>query len=205
MLWFLWSIISLAFIVMFIVTLVKVIRKRKVKGALVSTITLFVVGLICFVGAIATIPSDSDSNSNDNTSNTSKPFKIGDTVKADGVDVTLTKAEFITPSEENDSAPENGKALKVYLKFKNHNDDQILASDSDFSMKIDGENYEDWYGNGDTNDGFSHQLNKGNTGSGYITYDVPDSDKYSLEMDFMPNLDTVKAKWNINKSDIQQN
>lgn len=205
MLWFLWFIISIAFIVMFIITIVKAIRNKKVKGALISTIVLFVVGLVCFVGAIATIPSESDSNS-ENTSDTDKPFKVGETVKADGVDVTLTKAEFITPSEEDDAgAPDNGKALKVYFKFKNNNEDQVLVQDNDFGIKVDGENYENWYGNGDTNDGFSHQLNKDNTGSGYITYDVPDSDKYTLEMDFMPNLDTVKAKWDINKSDIQQN
>lgn len=205
MLWFLWFLISIAFIVMFIITIVKAIRKKKIKGVLISTIILFIIGLVCFVGAIATIPSGSDDNS-ENTSNTDKPFKVGETVKADGVDVTLTKAEFITPSEEDDSgAPDNGKALKVYLKFKNNNDDQVLVQDNDFGIKVDGENYENWYGNGDTNDGFSHQLNKDNTGSGYITYDVPDSDKYTLEMDFMPNLDTVKAKWNINKSDIQQN
>lgn len=205
MLWFLWFIISIAFIVMFIITIVKAIRNKKVKGALISTITLFVIGLICFVGAIVTIPSGSDSNT-ENTSDTDKPFKVGETVKADGVDVTLTKAEFITPSEEDDAgAPDNGKALKVYFKFKNNNDDQVLVQDNDFGIKVDGENYENWYGNGDTNDGFSHQLNKDNTGSGYITYDVPDSEKYTLEMDFMPNLDTVKAKWNINKSDIQQN
>lgn len=205
MLWFLWFLISIAFIVMFIITIVKAIRKKKIKGVLISTIILFIIGLVCFVGAIATIPSGSDDNS-ENTSDTDKPFKVGETVKADGVDVTLTKAEFITPSEEDDAgAPDNGKALKVYFKFKNNNDDQVLVQDNDFGIKVDGENYENWYGNGDTNDGFSHQLNKDNTGSGYITYDVPDSDKYTLEMDFMPNLDTVKAKWNINKSDIQQN
>lgn len=204
MLWFLWFLISVAFIVMLIITIVKAARKRKVKGSLIATIILFVVGFICFIGAIVSIPSDSGSNT-ENTSDTSKPFKIGDTVKADGVDVTLDKAEFITPSEENDSEPENGKALKVYLKFKNHNEEQILADDTSFSMKVDGENYEDWYGNGDTNDGFLHQLNKDNTGSGYITYDVPDSDKYTLEMDFMPNMDTVKAKWDIDKTEIQQN
>lgn len=204
MLWFLWFLISVAFIVMLIITIVKAARKRKVKGSLITTIVLFVVGFICFIGAIVSIPSDSGSYT-ENTSDTSKPFKIGDTVKADGVDITLDKAEFVTPSEENDSEPENGKALKVYLKFKNHNEEQILADDTSFSMKVDGENYEDWYGNGDTNDGFLHQLNKDNTGSGYITYDVPDSDKYTLEMDFMPNMDTIRAKWDIDKSEIQQN
>lgn len=204
MLWFLWFLISIAFIVMLFITVVKATRRKKVKGALISAIVLFVIGLICFISAIASIPSGSDDT--ENTSNTNKTYKVGDTVKADGVDVTLTKAEYITSSEEDDAgAPDNGKALKVYFKFKNRNDDQVLVQDNDFSMKVNGENYETWYGNGDTSDGFSHQLNKDNTGEGYITYDVLDSEKYTIEMDFMPNLDTVKAKWNINKSDIQQN
>lgn len=204
MLWFLWFLISLAFIVMLLLTIVKTIRKKKVKGALISTIILFVVGFICFIGAIATTSSSSDDI--ESTSDTNKTYKVGDTVKADGVDVTLTKAEYVTPSIEDDAGePENGKALKIYFEFKNNNEDQVLVQDNDFSMKVNNKNYEQWYGNGDTNDGFSHQLNKDNTGDGYITYDVPDSDKYTLEMDFTPNLDTVKAKWNINKSDIQQN
>src|SRR5699024_11779935 len=81
------------------------------------------------------------------------------------------------------SAPENGKVIKVYLKFKNNNEDQVLVDSTDFSMKMDNENYQEWFGNDDTNAGFSHQLNKGNTGSGYITYDVPEGDEYALEMD----------------------
>lgn len=52
--------------------------------------------------------------------------------------------------------------------------------------------------------GFSHQLNKGNTGSGFITYDVPESDSYTLEMDATPNFENVKAKWDIKKEDIKE-
>ncbi|SUM35294.1 RNA binding protein [Staphylococcus gallinarum] len=62
----------------------------------------------------------------------------------------------------------------------------------------------EWFGNEDVNDGFTHQLNKGNTASGYITYDVPDSEEYTLEMDATPNFESVKARWKIKKSDIKE-
>ena len=57
---------------------------------------------------------------------------------------------------------------------------------TDFSMKVNNENYEEWYGSEDMHEGFSHQLNQHNTASGYITYDVPDSDHYTLELDTIP-------------------
>lgn len=146
--------------------------------------------------------ADKDSDKSKATSKMKK-FKIGQAVDADGVQVKLTKIEYVNDYDEY-SAPENGKVIKVYLKFKNNNEDQVLMDSSDFSMKLNNENYQEWFGNDDTNAGFSHQLNKGNTGSGYITYDVPDSDNYTLEMDATPKFNNVKAKWEIKKTDIKE-
>ncbi|MCA0117338.1 hypothetical protein LB213_13720, partial [Staphylococcus epidermidis] len=39
--------------------------------------------------------------------------------------------------------------------------------------------------------------------SGYITYNVPDSDQYTLELDTVPNFNKVRAQWIINKSEIK--
>lgn len=132
-----------------------------------------------------------------------KNFKIGQVVDADGVDIKLTKVEYVNDYDEY-SAPENGKVVKVYLKFKNNNDDQVLVDSTDFSLKMDDENYQEWFGNDDTNAGFSHQLNKGNTGSGYITYDVPDGEEYALEMDAHPKFENIKARWKIKKEEIKE-
>lgn len=129
-------------------------------------------------------------------------YELGDTVKDDGVEITLVKAEFVKPTDDLDFPPNNGKALKVYFKFKNNNEEQVLIQNDAFSMKVNGENYQEWFGNSDMAVGFSHQLNKDNTGSGYIVYDVPDNDKYTLEMNFMPNIETIQAKWEINSSSI---
>ncbi|WP_278925317.1 DUF4352 domain-containing protein [Staphylococcus auricularis] len=131
-----------------------------------------------------------------------KTFKVGDSIKGDNVTYTLESVEYADTSAEDASEPENGVALKVNLSFKNENDEQVLVDSNDFSIKVNGENFEEWYGSDDTNEGFSHQLNKGNTAKGYIYYDVPDSDNYDLELEAMPEFSDVKGKWQIQRSDI---
>lgn len=131
-----------------------------------------------------------------------KKIKIGQVVDADGVDIKVVKVEFVDNHDEY-SAPVNDKALRVYIKFRNNNDDQVLMDNTDFSMKVNNENYEEWYGSEDMHEGFSHQLNQHNTASGYITYDVPNSDHYTLELDTVPNFNKVRAQWIINKSEIK--
>ncbi|MEL0537425.1 DUF4352 domain-containing protein [Staphylococcus debuckii] len=132
-----------------------------------------------------------------------KLFRVGQTVTADGVDIKVMKAEYVNDYDEY-SAPENGKVLKVYLKFKNNNKDQVLVDSSAFSMKVRGENYPEWYGGDGTDGMFSHQLNQGNTATGTLIYDVPESNFYTLEMDTNFNLKNVKAKWNISKAMIKE-
>lgn len=143
-----------------------------------------------------------ESNSKAKATDKMKKFKIGQVVDADGVDIKVVKAEFIDHYTDY-NAPENGKALRVYIKFRNNNDDQVLMDNTDFSMKVNNENYEEWYGSEDMHEGFSHQLNHNNTASGYITYDVPDSDQYTLELDTVPNFNKIRGQWIINKSEIK--
>lgn len=128
-----------------------------------------------------------------------KTYKIGDSIKGDGVTYTLESVEYADTSSEYASEPDNGVALKVNLSFKNENDEQVLVDSSDFSIKVNGENFKEWYGTDDTNADVSHQLNKDNTANGYIYYDVPDSEIYTLELNAMPDLNHVKGKWNIKK------
>ncbi|MGW8014752.1 DUF4352 domain-containing protein [Staphylococcus xylosus] len=219
MLWFLWFLISIAFIVMLVITIVKASRKRKFKGSLITTIILFVVGLICFIGGIVSTPTESESedykvekgssdNSKDNSEKEDDPkmknLTLGDKLTVGGVDITVSNAEFVEPDNEYADV-ENGKILKVSYKFKNNSDEQVLVDDTDFNLTVNNETQEAFFGMDDTNDGFTTQLNKGNTSSGYVYYDVPETDEYKVEMDFMPEFESYKADWNINKSDIQQN
>lgn len=55
-----------------------------------------------------------------------KTFNVGDTVKVDGIEVTLVSVEEVRANGELETPPENGKALKVNFKFKNNNENQIL-------------------------------------------------------------------------------
>lgn len=135
--------------------------------------------------------------------NANKTFKVGDSIKGDGVTYTLESVEYASASGEFATEPDNGTAIKVNLSFKNDNEDQVLVDSTDFSMKVNGENFDEWFGSDDTNSGFSHQLNKNNTANGYIYYDVPESDTYTLELDAMPNFNDVKGKWEIQKSEIE--
>ncbi|UNB45273.1 DUF4352 domain-containing protein [Staphylococcus coagulans] len=106
----------------------------------------------------------------------------------------MESVEYADISSEYASEPDNGVALKVNLTFKNENDEQVLVDSTDFSIKVNGENFKEWYGTDDTNTDFSHQLNKDNTANGYIYYDVPDSENYTLELNAMPDLNHVKGK-----------
>lgn len=215
-LFFLWFVISIAFIVTLIITIVKAARRKKVKGILISTIILFLVGLICFIGAVATTPEDDDysvqkgddsnvskaSSSSNDDSNKKKTLHIGDTLRVGGVDVKVAKAEFVQSDNEY-STPKKGRILKVSYEFKNNGDDQVLAADDDFNLTVDSETQKEFFGMDDTDDGFSEFLNKGNTISGYTYYDVPEADEYKAELNFDPGMETYKANWIIKNSDIQ--
>ena len=180
-------------------------KKKRKKGWLFGCGGCLVLLILIIVGISACsatfLGSDSDSDSDNDSSN--KTYKVGDTVKKDNIEVTVTNVEYAPTDSEDATPPDNGKALKVDFKFKNNNDDQIMISDVDFTCKVDGENYEQWFGADDQSAGFEHQLNKGNTASGHIYYDVPDADKYTIEMDATPGMENIKAKWVVDSSDIK--
>lgn len=214
---FLWFLISIAFITTLIITIVKAARRKKVKGILITTIILFVVGLICFIGSFVAAPSNDDytvsksednnvsesSKSNDKESNNDKKtLSIGDTIRLGGVDIKVVKAEFVQPDSEY-STPDKGRILKVTYDFKNNGDDQILADSTDFNLTVDSNTQKNFFGMDDTNDSFTEFLNKGNSISGYEYYDVPEAEEYKAELNFDPGLETYKADWIIKNSDIQ--
>ncbi|WP_239752775.1 DUF4352 domain-containing protein [Mammaliicoccus sp. J-M40] len=218
----LWFLISIAFITMFIITIVRIAKKGKIVIPLISSIVLFIIGLVCFIGIFVAIPESDDYSVSENDTETTdsvddvsedenedekvvnekKTLKLGETLTVGKVDVTVEKAEFVQPDDEY-STPDNDSILKVYYKFKNNSEDQVFVTDSDFTLTVDGETQNEFYLMDDLNSGFDHQLNKNNTGSGYLYYDVPNADEYKVEMDFMPFLTTYKADWSIEKSDIQ--
>lgn len=172
-------------------------------GGIVIVIVAIIVIVSLFFNSVDEELNGTKEEKDEIANTASKTHKVGDTVKADGVEVTLVSVEEAGETGEIGTPPENGKALKVNYKFKNNNDDQILMDSSDFTINVGGETYSEWFGTDDTNADFSHQINKGNTASGYVYYDVPESDEYIIEMDATPGLKNIKAKWEIKKEDIQ--
>jgi micrococcal nuclease len=70
----LWFFISISFIVMFIITIIKIIRKSRICNSLIGTLTLFILGLICFIiiGIIVT----NETNEEDQTKNANNKTTI---------------------------------------------------------------------------------------------------------------------------------
>lgn len=56
----LWFFISIAFLTMFIITIVRIVKKGNVKVPLISSIVLFLVGFACFVGIFVALPVNDD-------------------------------------------------------------------------------------------------------------------------------------------------
>lgn len=189
---------------------------------LISTVTLFFVGLICFVSIFLTLPKSSsysvdqlfgEQQTKDKKTETKKledtpekglkGLELGDKIRVNGLEITVVKAEFVQP-EDQYYYPENGKVLKVYYKFKNVDKKQILVDNSAFDLTIDGESQNQFFGMNENTPGFQHQLKKGDTENSYLYYDVPEADNYKVEMNFKPEDKTYKADWNIKNSEVKE-
>ncbi|MEY9141014.1 hypothetical protein [Mammaliicoccus lentus] len=219
---FVWILISIAFVTMLVTTIVKIANKSKFVGVLISTVTLFFVGLICFVSIFLTLPKSSsysvdqlfgEQQTKDKKTETKKledtpekglkGLELGDKIRVNGLKITVVKAEFVQP-EDQYYYPENGKVLKVYYKFKNVDKKQILVDNSAFDLTIDGESQNQFFGMNENTPGFQHQLKKGDTENSYLYYDVPEADNYKVEMNFKPEDKTYKADWNIKNSEVKE-
>ncbi|MCD2478535.1 hypothetical protein [Mammaliicoccus lentus] len=219
---FVWILISIAFVTMLVTTIVKIANKSKFVGVLISTVTLFFVGLICFVSIFLTLPKSSsysvdqlfgEQQTKDKKTETKKledtpekglkGLELGDKIRVNGLEITVVKAGFVQP-EDQYYYPENGKVLKVYYKFKNVDKKQILVDNSAFDLTIDGESQNQFFGMNENTPGFQHQLKKGDTENSYLYYDVPEADNYKVEMNFKPEDKTYKADWNIKNSEVKE-
>ncbi|MGF2098476.1 hypothetical protein ACQUFT_13430 [Mammaliicoccus lentus] len=219
---FVWILISIAFVTMLVTTIVKIANKSKFVGVLISTVTLFFVGLICFVSIFLTLPKSSsysvdqlfgEQQTKDKKTETKKledtpekglkGLELGDKIRVNGLEITVVKAEFVQP-EDQYYYPENGKVLKVYYKFKNVDKKQILVDNSAFDLTIDGESQNQFFGMNENTPGFQHRLKKGDTENSYLYYDVPEADNYKVEMNFKPEDKTYKADWNIKNSEVKE-
>lgn len=214
----LWVVISIAFIVTLAITVIKYAKEKQYSSYLASTIVLFVVGFISFVCIFVSLSFDKEysykqlfkedkpkevKHISDTPKKDLKDLKLGDKIIANGLEVTVTKAEFVLP-DDGYSYSQNGKILKINYKFKNLEKDKKFIDNSNFNLTIDGEVQPQFNGMKDNKGGFQHQLEKGETKSSYLYYDVADMDKYQVNMDFKSSKKEYKANWTIAKKDIKE-
>lgn len=113
----LWFFISIAFLTMFIITIVRIVKKGNIKVPLISSIVLFLVGFACFVGIFVALPvsddytvSKNDTETIDKAKNTtnknseSKPTKQSteekSTVELSTEEVKTEEKSTVEPSTE---------------------------------------------------------------------------------------------------------
>ncbi|NKD46529.1 hypothetical protein [Mammaliicoccus sciuri] len=215
----LWVVISICFITTLIITVVKYAKEKQYSSYLVSTILLFVIGVISFVCIFVSLSFDKEysyqqlfkedkpkavKHVSDTPKKDLKNIKLGDKIIVDGLEVTVTKAEVIQP-DDGYSYSQNGKILKINYKFKNLEKGKKLIDNSNFQLTIDDEVQPQFNGMKDNKGGFQHQLDKGESKTSYLYYDVAESDKYEVKMNYETSKKTYNANWRINDKDIKDN
>lgn len=215
----LWVVISIAFITTLIITVVKYAKEKQYSSYLVSTILLFVIGVISFVCIFVSLSFDKEysyqqlfkedkpkavKHFSDTLKKDLKNIKLGEKIIVDGLEVTVTKAEVVQP-DDGYSYSQNGKILKINYKFKNLEKGKKLIDNSNFQLTIDDEVQPQFNGMKDNKGGFQHQLDKGESKTSYLYYDVAESDKYEVKMNYETSKKTYNANWRINDKDIKDN
>ncbi|AVJ53283.1 hypothetical protein [Mammaliicoccus sciuri] len=215
----LWVVISIAFITTLIITVVKYAKEKQYSSYLVSTILLFVIGVISFVCIFVSLSFDKEysyqqlfkedkpkavKHVSDTPKKDLKNIKLGEKIIVDGLEVTVTKAEVVQP-DDGYSYSQNGKILKINYKFKNLEKGKKLIDNSNFQLTIDDEVQPQFNGMKDNKGGFQHQLDKGESKTSYLYYDVAESDKYEVKMNYETSKKTYHANWRINDKDIKDN
>lgn len=130
----LWFFISIAFLTMFIITIVRIVKKGNIKVPLISSIVLFLVGFACFVGIFVALPvsddytvSKNDTETIDKAKNTtnknseSKPTEQSTeektTVESSTKESLTEEKEDNKPNREQKAALSSAKSYSEYLNM----------------------------------------------------------------------------------------
>ena len=127
-------------------------------------------------------------------------FKVGDTVKFDGLNVTLSKVR--ESKGDGFMKPKNDKFLVVQLEIENKTDKAETVS-SLLQMKlVDNEGVSmDVTITGDEKGQLDGEIGPGRKMKGEVAFDVTKADYY--EFIFENPITTGQAIWKINKDDIK--
>ncbi|MCM3639657.1 DUF4352 domain-containing protein [Priestia aryabhattai] len=123
-----------------------------------------------------------------------KTYNVGDTVKVNGLSVTITKASY-TPAQEYTPA-EKGKVLTLEVATENGGDDSAFIDNTEFNIYDKGGNQlEQYFGYDDL--AISGDVNKGKKLSGKLYFDVPEAESYELIYKPTFAVDNTEIKFNI--------
>lgn len=119
-------------------------------------------------------------------------FSIGDTVKVNDVEITVTSAKLRDADQYIDAS--NGKVLRLDFTVKNTSDSKVFIDSGEFNLYQKGESREMYFGSsGDIP--LSGDLNKGKVLKGFIEYDVAPAKKYELIYQPTFSLDNKEITW----------
>lgn len=129
-----------------------------------------------------------------------KIYKIGDTIKVDGLEVTLSSVKFVAPAEYSPS--ENGKVVVAEITAKNAGETDSLIDNIDFTIAdTEGNQYSEYYGFDDAI--FTHDLKPGNQVKGKVAFDVAETDKYIIYYEPSLSFDPVTIKFEVTAAEMQ--
>lgn len=124
---------------------------------------------------------------------TDKVFAVGDTVKVNGLQITITEATYTEPEEYTE--PANGKVLTLTLDTENTGDSAFIDSNEFNLYDSEGNQLEAYYGYMDM--AISGDINKGKKLAGKLYYDVAEAESYELIYKPSFSFDDKEIKWNI--------
>ncbi|WP_407708485.1 DUF4352 domain-containing protein [Bacillus altitudinis] len=121
-------------------------------------------------------------------------YKVGDTIKVDGLEITITKAAFKKP--EQYSTAEKGNVLDLTIETKNSGDDKAFIDNTEFNLyDKEGNKLDSYYGYSEM--AISGDINKGKKLSGHLFFDVPKHKSYELIYQPSFSWDDKEIKYNI--------
>lgn len=123
-----------------------------------------------------------------------KIYKVGETVKVDGVEITITNAAFTSPAEYSET--QNGKVLTLDVKVVNTNENSSYIDETDFNLyDLEDNQFESYFGYDKM--AISADLNSGKQKKGNLYYDVSEEKAYELVYAPAFSWDNKEVKWKI--------
>jgi hypothetical protein len=171
--------------------------KKFFKWALMIFGGIFLLGIIIsmFGGTeVEEVSNSSDKPKTEQKKEEDKVYKIGDTVRVDGLEITITSAKYTNPAPYSET--KNGKVLTIEVQTNNTSNTQKFIDNTEFALyDANGNKLEEYYGYDDL--AISGDVNKGKKLAGKLYYDVPQAEKYELIYTPSFTLDSKEIKFEI--------